>query len=89
MSVRKSALVSWAQVFATIFLGFVGVCFTYVQNIQLEKTRVAQLGAQLMNQREQVEIDFRQRMFQPLVEELLDRRGSHRRPGDDFEDLST
>ena len=80
---KRDSIVRWAQVGATLFLGVVGLVFTYVTNlqqeenrnnqiVQQEKNRKNQLGIQIMSQREQSEIDFRQKMFGVLVTELLD-----------------
>ncbi len=80
---KRESIVRWAQVGATVFLGVVGLVFTYVTNlqqeenrnnqiVQQEKNRINQLGIQIMSQREQSEIDFRQKMFGVLVTELLD-----------------
>lgn len=57
---------------ATLFLGVVGLVFTYVVDAQQEKNRSNQMAVQFMSQREQSEIDFRQKMFGVLVTELLD-----------------
>ena len=64
--------VRWAQVAATLFLGVVGLVFTYVIDAQQERSRKNQMAVQIMSQREQSEIDFRQKMFEVLVNELLD-----------------
>jgi len=72
MAEQKGEIVKWAQFGATIFLGVVGLVFTYVIDIQQEKNRKNQMAVQIMSQREQSEIDFRQKMFEVLVAELLD-----------------
>lgn len=82
---KRESIVRWAQVGATLFLGVVGLVFTYVTNRQQEenrnnqmeqqeKNRKNQLGIEIMSKREQSEIDFRQKMFGVLVTELLDSR---------------
>ena len=69
---KRESIVRWAQVGATLFLGVVGLIFTYVIDVQQEKNRSNQMAVQIMSQREQSEIDFRQKMFGVLVTELLD-----------------
>jgi len=84
MPEQKSETARWAQVAATVFLGAVGLIFTVIQNNQQEQNRKdqfdlqqrdqkAQLGLQIISQRELSEMDFRQKMFEVLVAELLDR----------------
>ncbi len=72
MAEQKAETARWAQVAATIFLGVVGLIFTYVIDAQQEENRKHQMAVQIMSQREQSEIDFRQKMFEVLVAELLD-----------------
>lgn len=72
MAEQKGETARWAQVGATIFLGAVGLVFTYVMDVQQEENRKNQMAVQIMSQREQSEIDFRQKMFGVLVTELLD-----------------
>ncbi len=72
MAEQEGQTVKWAQVVATIFLGVVGLVFTYVIDVQQEENRKNQMAVQIMSQREQSEIDFRQKMFGVLVAELLD-----------------
>ena len=73
----------WAQVGATLFLGVVGLVFTGAQfkmqqdsqeaQFELqEENRRAQSALQLMSQGELSEIDFRQKMFNVLIAQLLD-----------------
>ena len=69
---KRESIVRWAQVGATLFLGVVGLVFTYVVELQQEKNRSNQMAVQFMSQREQTEINFRQKMFEVLVTELLD-----------------
>jgi len=68
---EKSKISKWAPMATPILIGVIGGIFTYYFNIQQEKNRDAQLGLQIMSQREQYEITFRQRMFEPLVEQIL------------------
>lgn len=72
MADQKSSLQGWAQVAATMFLGVVGLIFTGVQNNQQEKSRVSQAASQLMSQREQSEINFREAIFKTIIEKLLE-----------------
>lgn len=72
MKSDKSNTVGWAQVVATVFLGVVGLIFTFVQDKQQEKNRIALTSAQMLSQREQSEMNFRQQMFGVLVREILD-----------------
>lgn len=82
MADEKMKIKDWAQLATPIFIVLIGSTFTLVFNyhqeedrihqIKLqEKNRKAQLALQLMSQREKYEIEFRQRMFEPLVEKLL------------------
>ena len=78
MSQNKGASVQWAQVGATIFLGVVGLAFTTVQNAQQNQdrkmqdyNRMALTATQLMSQREQSETQFRQEMFQSVIDKLF------------------
>ena len=69
---KRESIVRWAQVGATLFLGVVGLIFTYVLDTQQEKNRSNQMAVQIMSQREQAKIDFRQKIFGVLLPELLD-----------------
>ena len=68
---RKGEAARWAQVGATIFLGVVGLIFTHRTDAQQEENRKNQMAVEIMSQREQSEMDFRQKMFEVLVAELL------------------
>ena len=68
---KGGIVVRWAQVGATLFLGVVGLVFTYVLDVRQERNRKNQMAVQIMSQREQSEMDFRQKMFEVLVADLL------------------
>ena len=70
---QNNAIVSWAQVVATIFLGLVGVYFTKTQSTQQEENRMVQARTTLITQRDQFEMDFKQKMFPTLIDKLLNR----------------
>ena len=82
MSDEKMKIKDLAQLATPIFIVLIGGIFTHnfntqqeenrvLQKFQQEENRKAQLALQLMSQREKYEIEFRQRMFEPLVEKLL------------------
>src|SRR5438876_28207 len=67
-----SPLREWAQIIATSLIAVVGLVFTYVNSNQEDKTRTYSTATQLMSGREESETNFRQSMFQPLINQILD-----------------
>jgi len=74
MPEEKSTIVGWAQVISTIIVSLVGVYFTQKFSQEQEETRNTLAAMQLMSQREQSELDFRQKAFALLNEKLLNTR---------------
>ena len=81
MEEEKSKVLGWAQFGGTVFLGVVGLIFTYSFNrSQAEFNRLQEVNRQtmaymqLMSARDQSETDFRERVFAYLGEKLLDAR---------------
>lgn len=74
MPEHRSAIVSWAQVAGTVFLGVVGLYFTRTQETQQQQNRMVQARAELLSRRDQFEMDFREKMFPVLIDKLLSRR---------------
>lgn len=70
----RSSTLGWVQVAATVFLGVVGVVFTFTSSYQQEKNRNTMMATQLMSDREKSETSFRQGMFQPLIDKILDEK---------------
>jgi len=62
----------WAQIVATSLIAVVGLVFTYVNSVEGESNRKYSMATQLMSNREESETNFRQSMFQPLINKILD-----------------
>lgn len=69
---KVSALREWAQIVATSLIAVVGLVFTYVNSHQEDQNRRYATATQLMSGREESETNFRQTMFQPLINQILD-----------------
>jgi hypothetical protein len=78
----KKKLAVWAQIIATLSITLVGTFFTISNSLEQEKNRKSQfdnqetnnkvtVATQLMSQREKSETDFRQTMFLPLIQRIL------------------
>ena len=78
----KKKLAVWAQIIATLSITIVGTVFTITNSLDQQKNRDAKwaddvrnnkvtVATQLMSQREKSETDFRQLMFLPLIQRIL------------------
>lgn len=93
-SKKKSTV--WAQIIATLSIAVVGGYFTISSSNEQEKNRNLQMSeqaknnkvmmaTQLMSQREKSETDFRQTMFLPLIQQILNDKLPLRKRMDVFE----
>src|SRR2546427_12765225 len=71
MAEEKRAPLGWAQVASTLLLSAVGLYFTVKFNRQQEQSQRVLGVMQLMSQREQSELDFRQKLFVLVDEKFL------------------
>lgn len=62
----------WGQTISTLFLGIVGIIFTISNTKNLKENSNVMMATQLMSNREKSETDFRQTMFLPLINQVLD-----------------
>ncbi len=67
----KSKLAVWGQITATLAIGLAGILFTITNSSEQEKNRKNIMATQIMSDREKSETDFRQSMFRPLIEQVL------------------
>lgn len=81
----KKSFVVWSQIIATLSIALVGGLFTLSNSNQQEKNRNSQMdeqekngkvmmATQLMSNREKSETDFRQAMFLPLINQVLNNK---------------
>jgi hypothetical protein len=78
----KKSFVVWSQIIATLSIALVGGYFTFSNSNQQEANRKSQMAeqkkssevmmaTQLISNREKSETDFRQTMFLPLIQQIL------------------
>ena len=78
----KKSFVVWSQIIATLSIALVAGLFTLSNSKQQEKSRNSQIteqkrssevmmATQLISNREKSETDFRQTMFSPLIQQIL------------------
>jgi|GEM_PF-2788695 hypothetical protein len=61
----------WGQTIATLFLGVVGIMFTFSTSNNQERNGKMMMATSLMSSREQSETQFRQSMFKPMINQIL------------------
>jgi hypothetical protein len=81
----KKSFVVWSQIIATLSIALVGGLFTLSNSKQQEENRISQMNeqeknnkvmmaTQLISNREKSETDFRQTMFLPLIQQILNEK---------------
>jgi len=67
----KSAAAVWSQIAATGLIGLAGILFTIVNSRNETRRQASDTATQLLANREKSETDFRQQIFQPLIDKVL------------------